>query len=127
LKAARESRDRYTEDLNAFLNGGVVRGVSLSAVTDPSQLELLQAIKARWERVTGNLDRLVGGEPGIAAVAKGSEAVSESVKGLAELSQQAGQQMLQAGGVGAGHRAGVATRDARPKDCQERRHVDVGG
>ena len=98
LKAARESRDRYTEDLNAFLNGGVVRGVSLSAVTDPSQLELLQAIKARWERVTGNLDRLVGGEPGIAAVAKGSEAVSESVKGLAELSQQAGQQMLQAGG-----------------------------
>ena len=98
LKAARESRDRYTEDLNAFLNGGVVRGVSLSAVTDPSQLEILQAIKARWERVTGNLDRLVGSEPGIAAVAKGSDGVSESVKGLAELSQQAGQQMLQAGG-----------------------------
>jgi len=98
LKAARESRDRYTEDLDAFLNGGVVRGVSLSAVTDPSQLELLQAIKSRWERVSGNVDRLVGGESSIAAVAKGSEAVNESAKGLAELSQQAGQQMLQAGG-----------------------------
>ncbi|HEY4137608.1 MAG TPA: type IV pili methyl-accepting chemotaxis transducer N-terminal domain-containing protein, partial [Casimicrobiaceae bacterium] len=98
LKAARESRDRYTEDLNAFLNGGIVRGVSLSAVTDPLQLEMLQAIKGRWERVSGNLDRVAGSEPAIAAVAKGSEAVSESVKGLPELSQQAGQQMLQAGG-----------------------------
>jgi twitching motility protein PilJ len=98
VKAARESRDRYTEDLNAFLNGGVVRGVSLSAVTDPSQLETLQAIKARWERVSGNLDRVVGSEPTIAAVAKGSDAVSESVKGLPELAQQLGQQMLQAGG-----------------------------
>ncbi|HEY4138474.1 MAG TPA: methyl-accepting chemotaxis protein, partial [Casimicrobiaceae bacterium] len=98
VKAARESRDRYTEDLNAFLNGGVVRGVSLSAVTDPSQLETLQGIKARWERVSGNLDRVVGSEPIIAAVAKGSDAVSESVKGLPELAQQLGQQMLQAGG-----------------------------
>ena len=98
LPAARESRERFTEDLNAFLNGGTVRGVSLGAATDPSQTEILQSIKTRWERVNGNLDRVVGSEPAIAAVAKGNESVSDGIKGLAELAQQTGQQMLQAGG-----------------------------
>jgi len=98
LQAVRDSRDRFAEDLNAFLAGGTVRGVSLSAASDPSQLDLLQAIKTRWDRMNGNLDRVVGSEPAIAAVAKGHESVNESVKGLPELSQQVGQQMLQAGG-----------------------------
>src|SRR5207237_3847610 len=31
LQAAKESRDRFVEDLNAFLNGGAVRGESLGA------------------------------------------------------------------------------------------------
>src|SRR4051812_44626854 len=96
LPAARESRDRFAEDLNAFLNGGTVRGVSLASATDPSQLEILQSIKTRWERVNGNLDRVIGSEPAIAAVAKGNESVSEGIKGLSDVAQQAGQQMLQA-------------------------------
>ena len=100
LQAAKESRDRFAEDLNAFLNGGTVRGVSLSAATDPTEIEIFQAIKARWERVNGSLDRVVGSEAALAAVAKGNEAVIEGTKGLPEIAQQAGQQLLQAGGTG---------------------------
>src|ERR1043166_6858148 len=44
LQAAKESRDRFAEDLNAFLNGGTVRGVSLGVPTDPAQVDIFHAI-----------------------------------------------------------------------------------
>jgi len=36
LDAVRESRDRFQEDLNAFLNGGTVRGATLGAAQEPA-------------------------------------------------------------------------------------------
>ena len=98
VQAVRESRDRFQEDLNAFLNGDSVRGTSLGVAQDPALVERLQAIKARWERMSAALDRVVGSEATLVAVAKGNEAIGESSRGLAELAQQAGQQLLQAGG-----------------------------
>src|SRR5204863_5060806 len=98
VQAMRESRDRFQDDLNAFLNGGSVRGVSLDVAQEPSVVETLQAIKVRWERVNAAVERIVGSETTLVAVAKGNEAVGESSRGLAELAQQAGQQLLQAGG-----------------------------
>ncbi|TMG97498.1 MAG: methyl-accepting chemotaxis protein [Betaproteobacteria bacterium] len=98
VQAVRESRDRFQEDLNAFLNGGSMRGVSLDVAQEPSVVETLQAIKVRWERVNAAVERIVGSETTLVAVAKGNEAVGESSRGLAELAQQAGQQLLQAGG-----------------------------
>ena len=99
LQAAKDSRDRFGEDLNALLNGGTVHGASLGGVTDPAQTDILNAIKARWERVGGNLDHVFGSEAALAAVARGNESVTEGTKGFAELAQQAGQQILQAGGT----------------------------
>ena len=99
LQAARESRDRFQEDLNAFMNGGTVRGASLGAATDPAQVDILQAIKTRWERVNGSVERIVGSDAAVTAVASASESVSEGTRGLGEIAQQAGQQILQAGGT----------------------------
>ncbi|HEY3179938.1 MAG TPA: methyl-accepting chemotaxis protein [Casimicrobiaceae bacterium] len=98
LPAVRESRDRFQEDLNAFLNGDSIRGASLGFAQEPALVEKLQAIKARWDRMSPALDRVVGSETALLAVAKGYEAVGESGRGLPELAQQAGQQLLQAGG-----------------------------
>jgi twitching motility protein PilJ len=98
VQAVRESRDRFQEDLNAFLNGGSVRGVSLDVSQEPSVVETLQAIKVRWERVNAAVERIIGSETTLVAVAKGNEAIGESGRGLAELTQQVGQQLLQAGG-----------------------------
>jgi twitching motility protein PilJ len=48
LDAVRESRDRFQEDLNAFLNGGTIRGATLGVAQEPGLVEMLQAIKKRW-------------------------------------------------------------------------------
>src|SRR5437762_9916613 len=98
LQAVRESRDRFQEDLNAFLNGDSIHGASLGVAQEPAVVDKLQAIKARWDKMSAALDRIVGSETTLVAVAKGNEAIGESSRGLAELAQQAGQQLLQAGG-----------------------------
>src|SRR5205814_69689 len=96
--APRPARDRFQEDLNAFLNGDPVRGASLGTAQEPAVVENLQAIKTRWDRMNAALERVIGSETTLVAVAKGNEAAAESTRGLPELAQQAGQQLLQAGG-----------------------------
>ncbi len=98
LQALRESRDRFAEDLNAFLDGGTVRGVSLNPAQDQESLDVLQQIKARWERVNGAVERIVASEATLASLVKEYEVVTQNAQGLTELTQQAGQQLLQAGG-----------------------------
>jgi len=98
LAALRESRDRFREDLDAFMNGGTVRGVSLDAAQDPATVETLNAIKGRFDKVNTAVDRVVGSESTLDALVKGLASINQAGEGLPELTHQAGQQILQAGG-----------------------------
>ena len=122
LPAARESRERFTEDLNAFLNGGTVRGVSLGAATDPSQTEILQSIKTRWER--GPRRRQRAGD----RRCREGQRVGKRWHQRPCRACAAGRPADAASRwIGARRGAGIATRDARAANRQERRHVDFGG
>jgi twitching motility protein PilJ len=99
LATVRESRERFRANLDTFVNGGSVRGVAIDVTQDPKVFDLLTAIRGRWERVSGAVDRIVGSEATLSALAKGHESVTRSVDGLSELAHQAGQQVLQAGGA----------------------------
>jgi twitching motility protein PilJ len=100
LAAVKDSREGFRADLDAFLNGGAVRGGTLDVAQEPAIVDILNAVRARWERVNAAVDRLAGSEAVLASLAKGQESVSRSGEGLAELTHQAGQQVLQAGGTG---------------------------
>jgi twitching motility protein PilJ len=98
LDAVKDSRERFRNDLDAFLNGGTVRGVALDVAQEPAVVDALVAIRSRWERINAAVDRLVGSDTVLVTMAKGQEAIARSGEGLAELTRQAGQQVLQAGG-----------------------------
>jgi len=98
LKAVKESRDHFRDALDAFINGGTVRGTTLDVGQDPLVADALTAIKSRWERVSTSLDRVLGSEATLSALEKGRASVAKASDGLPELAQQAGQQLLQAGG-----------------------------
>ena len=68
MGAVQAVRDHFRAP-NAFLNGGSVRGVSLDVSAEPSVVETLQAIKVRWERVNAAVERIIGSETTLVAVA----------------------------------------------------------
>jgi twitching motility protein PilJ len=95
--AVRNSRDRFKADFEALVAGGNVKGVNIDAERDPSIVTLLDAVKARWERVDAAAGRLATNEQSLTSLAKGIEAINQGNNGLLELAQQAAQQMAQAG------------------------------
>src|SRR2546425_2243247 len=118
VAAVKESRERFRAALDAFLAGGTARGVSLDVTQDPAVVDLLAAVKARWEKVNAAVDRLLGNEATLTALANSEETIGKNGAGLPELAQQAGQQMLQAGGSArdveqGAQMAGLAQRIAR--------------
>jgi twitching motility protein PilJ len=118
VAAVKESRERFRAALDAFLAGGTARGVSLDVTQDPAVVDLLAAVKARWEKVNAAVDRLLGNEATLTALANSQETIGKNGAGLPELAQQAGQQMLQAGGSArdveqGAQMAGLAQRIAR--------------
>ncbi|HVO89538.1 MAG TPA: type IV pili methyl-accepting chemotaxis transducer N-terminal domain-containing protein, partial [Casimicrobiaceae bacterium] len=98
FKAVRESRERFKADLDALLNGGVVRGVNLDAVSDGAFVEVLGRVKQRWERIDTAAERLLANEKSLTSLAKGLESINTGNAALLELSQQAAQQIAQGGG-----------------------------
>ena len=95
----KDSREKFKVDLDSLLNGGTnARGASLDAITDPSQVEALTTVKARWDRVDVAADKLTSNEQSLTSLAKGLETINQGNSALLELSQQAAQQVLQSGG-----------------------------
>ena len=97
--AVKDSRDRFKANLDALLNGGTVRGVSLDAASDAATQKLLQEIKTRWERVDANAGRVLENQQSLTSLAKGLEAINQGNNGILELAQQASQQVGQGGGT----------------------------
>ncbi|HQU50840.1 MAG TPA: methyl-accepting chemotaxis protein, partial [Casimicrobiaceae bacterium] len=95
--AVAESRDLFRTNLNALLNGGTVRGVSLDAASDAQAIEILNGLKARWDKVDASAERLVANQQSLTSLAKGLEAINQTNAGILELAQQVA---LQIGGGG---------------------------
>jgi twitching motility protein PilJ len=97
--AVRDSRARFGANLDAFLNGGDVRGRSLDVVQDPKRVDILNAIRDRWTRVDAAAGRLADNEQSLTTLAKGLEGINQGNNAILELSQQAAQQVGQGGGT----------------------------
>jgi len=97
--AVRDSRERFSANLNALLNGGEVRGKTLDVAQDPGLLEHLNRIKDRWTRVDAAAGRLIDNEQSLTTLAKGLEGINQGNNAILELSQQAAQQIGQGGGT----------------------------
>jgi len=96
--AVRDSRERFKNDLNALLEGGTVRGVTLDVPGDPRVIDLLNAIKARWDGVDAAAERLQANEQALTTLSKGLEGINQGNNAILELAQQAAQQVGQGGG-----------------------------
>jgi twitching motility protein PilJ len=96
--AVKDSRDRFKTDLDALLNGGTVRGVSLDVAQDEAAVKLLTDVKQRWERVDTAAERLLANETSLTSLAKGLEALNAGNNALLELAQTAAAQIAQGGG-----------------------------
>jgi len=97
--AVKDSRDRFKTDLDALLNGGTVRGVSLDVAQDETAVKLLNDVKLRWERVDAAAERLLSNETSLTSLAKGLDALNAGNNALLELAQTAAAQIAQAGGT----------------------------
>jgi len=95
----KDSRARFAANLDAFLNGGVVRGQTLDVTQDPNRVEKLNAIRDRWTKVDTAAGRLIDNEQALTSLAKGLEGLNQSNNAILELSQQAAQQIGQGGGT----------------------------
>jgi twitching motility protein PilJ len=96
--AIKDSRDRFKANLDALMDGGTVRGVSLDVTSDLDLFKGLQDIKARWERVDANAERVLENQQSLTSLAKGLESINLGNNGILELAQQAAQQVGQGGG-----------------------------
>jgi twitching motility protein PilJ len=96
--AVKDSRERFKADLDALLNGGTARGVTLDATQDEATTKLLADVKQRWERADVAADRLLANETSLTTLAKGLETLNAGNSAILELAQQAAQQIGQGGG-----------------------------
>jgi twitching motility protein PilJ len=96
--ALKDSRDRFKADLQALQQGGVSKGVSLDVSQDDAVIKLLQDIRARWDRVDVNAERVIDNQQSLTTLAKGLDNINLGNNAILELSQQAAQQVGQGGG-----------------------------
>ncbi len=96
--AVADSRERFRTNLDALLNGGTVRGVRVDVAQEPELVNLLTAVKTRWERVDAAAERLTSNQASLTALAKGLESINQANATLLDLAQQAAQQIGAAGG-----------------------------
>ena len=94
--AIKDSRDRFKMDLDALQRGGTIKGVSLDVADDDTVNAILKDIKARWDRVDANTERLLDNRQNLTELAKGIATITQGVNRIVELAQQSGQS-----GVGA--------------------------
>ncbi len=97
LAAVGDSRERFSADLDAMLKGGVSRGVSLEVAQEERTVKLLNEVRERWARADAATERLLGNSGAMSAIGKGLDGMAANRKAVADLSQQAAQQVAQSG------------------------------
>ncbi len=91
FSAVKDSRDRFKSNLDALQRGGIVKGVLLDAVQDETLNGLLRDIKARWDRVDANAERVLDNRQNLTELAKGLATITQSGGRIVELAQQTAQ------------------------------------
>jgi twitching motility protein PilJ len=89
FSAIKDSRDRFKMDLDALQRGGTIKGVTVD-VADEETATILKDIKARWDRVDANTERLLDNRQNLTDLAKGTAAIAQGVGRIVELAQIAG-------------------------------------
>jgi twitching motility protein PilJ len=97
--AVTDSRDRFRADLDALQTGGTVKGVNLDVAQDEGIVKQLQEIRARWERIDASTQRVIDNQQSLVSLSKGLENINRGNNVILDLSQQAAQQIGQAGGT----------------------------
>src|SRR5215470_12702676 len=90
FSAIKDSRDRFKMDLDTLQRGGTVKGVTVDVTDDESATGILKDIKARWDRVDANTERLLDNRQNLTDLAKGNAAIAQGVGKIVELAQIAG-------------------------------------
>ena len=90
FRAIKDSRDRFRTDLDALQKGGTIKGVSLDVAQDESNA-ILTDVKARWDRVDANTERLLDNQQSLTELARGITAITQGFGRIVELSQMVGQ------------------------------------
>jgi twitching motility protein PilJ len=90
FSAIKDSRDRFKLDLDALQRGGTIKGVSVDVADDETLNQILKDIKARWDRVDANTERLLDNRQNLTDLARGSTAIAQGVNRLVELAQSVG-------------------------------------
>ena len=96
--AVGDSRERFRTDIDALLNGGTLRGITLDVAQEPVLVDQLNAVKARWERVDAAAERLLANQQSLTSLAKGLDSINQASASVLDLAQQAAQQIGSAGG-----------------------------
>ncbi|HET7031771.1 MAG TPA: methyl-accepting chemotaxis protein [Casimicrobiaceae bacterium] len=89
FSAIKDSRDRFKMNLDALQRGGTIKGVTVD-VADEETAATLKDIKARWDRVDANTERLLDNRQNLTDLAKGNAAIAQGVGRIVELGQIAG-------------------------------------
>ncbi len=89
--AVKDSRDRFKSNLDALQRGGVVKGVLVDAAQDETLNGLLRDIKARWDRVDANAERVLDNRQSLTELAKGLATITQGGNRVVELAQQVAQ------------------------------------
>ena len=90
FSAIKDSRDRFKVDLDALQRGGTIKGVSVDVVDDETLFGILKDIKARWDRVDANTERLLENRQNLTDLARGNAAIAQGVNRVVELAQSVG-------------------------------------
>jgi len=90
FSAIKDSRDRFKLDLDTLQRGGTIKGVTVDIADDETASGILKDIKARWDRVDANTERLLDNRQNLTDLAKGNTAVAQGVGRIVELAQLAG-------------------------------------
>ncbi|HET7098334.1 MAG TPA: methyl-accepting chemotaxis protein, partial [Casimicrobiaceae bacterium] len=106
FSAIKDSRDRFKMNLDALQRGGTIKGVAVDVSDDESASGILKDIKARWDRVDANTERLLDNRQNLTDLAKGNAAIAQGVGRIVELAQIAG-------GDAANQLAGLSQRIAK--------------
>ena len=91
LAVIKDSRERFVADLDALQRGGTVKGVALDVVQDETQFKLLQDIKARWDRVDANTERILDNQQGLTSLANGVGEITQGAKRIGDAARQVAQ------------------------------------
>ena len=91
LAVIKDSRERFVADLDALQRGGTIKGVTLDVVQDETLFKLLQDIKARWDRVDANTERVLDNQQGLTSLANGISEITQGAKRIGDAARQVAQ------------------------------------